>query len=113
MGWPAQWDGRQRLTTMFGQGYTQTTLHMAQVFQTIANGMEKGFAELVNREDTPHLVRWIEQINARLDLERPAGRRARGRRRGRWTCPCLPGSAAPARRLPPSGWSWPPGPLRL
>jgi glutathione S-transferase len=31
----------------------------------IANGMEKGFAELVNREDTPHLVRWIEQINAR------------------------------------------------
>jgi len=35
---PEQWDGRQRLTTMFGQGYTQTTLHMAQVFQTIANG---------------------------------------------------------------------------
>jgi cell division protein FtsI (penicillin-binding protein 3) len=35
---PEQWDGRQRLTTMFGQGYTQTTLHMAQIFQTIANG---------------------------------------------------------------------------
>lgn len=35
---PEQWDGRQRFTTMFGQGYTQTTLHMAQVFQTIANG---------------------------------------------------------------------------
>ena len=31
----------------------------------IANGMEKGFAELVNPGDTPHLVRWIEQINAR------------------------------------------------
>jgi glutathione S-transferase len=30
----------------------------------IANGMEVGFAELVNKEDTPHLVRWIEQINA-------------------------------------------------
>lgn len=30
-----------------------------------ANGMQKGFAELVNAEDTPHLVRWIEQINAR------------------------------------------------
>jgi glutathione S-transferase len=27
--------------------------------------MEVGFAELVNKQDTPHLVRWIEQINAR------------------------------------------------
>ncbi|MGB3797497.1 MAG: glutathione S-transferase family protein [Alteraurantiacibacter sp.] len=33
----------------------------------IANGMEKGFAGLVNFQDTPGLVRWIEQIN-----ERPA-----------------------------------------
>jgi len=33
----------------------------------IANGMQFGFQELVNTEDTPHLVRWIEQIN-----ERPA-----------------------------------------
>ncbi len=31
----------------------------------IANGMEAGFAELVNPADTPHLVRWIERINAR------------------------------------------------
>jgi glutathione S-transferase len=31
----------------------------------IANGMEVGFTEVVNREDTPHLLRWIEQINAR------------------------------------------------
>ena len=31
----------------------------------IANGMEVGFAELVNPHDTPHLVRWIEQVNAR------------------------------------------------
>jgi glutathione S-transferase len=31
----------------------------------IANGMEVGFAELVNKEDSPHLVRWIEQINSR------------------------------------------------
>lgn len=36
----------------------------------IANGMEKGFADLVNREDTPHLVRWIEQINARPGVRR-------------------------------------------
>jgi GSH-dependent disulfide-bond oxidoreductase len=35
----------------------------------IANGMQFGFAELVNEQDTPHLVRWIEQIN-----ERPAAR---------------------------------------
>ncbi|MXP25215.1 glutathione S-transferase family protein [Altererythrobacter indicus] len=33
----------------------------------IANGMQFGFSELVNTNDTPHLVRWIEQIN-----ERPA-----------------------------------------
>lgn len=33
----------------------------------IANGMQLGFAELVNKHDTPGLVRWIEQIN-----ERPA-----------------------------------------
>lgn len=31
----------------------------------IANGMQHGFAELVNEEDTPGLVRWIEQINDR------------------------------------------------
>lgn len=36
----------------------------------IANGMQNGFAELVNTGDTPHLVRWIEQIN-----QRPAVRR--------------------------------------
>ncbi|MXO59668.1 glutathione S-transferase family protein [Altererythrobacter salegens] len=33
----------------------------------IANGMEQGFAELVNASDTPHLVRWLHQIH-----ERPA-----------------------------------------
>jgi glutathione S-transferase len=35
----------------------------------IANGMENGFAELVNTDDTPHLVRWIEQINARPKVQ--------------------------------------------
>ncbi|WP_223246408.1 peptidoglycan D,D-transpeptidase FtsI family protein [Micrococcus luteus] len=35
---PEQWDGRQRLTTAFGQGYTQTTLHTAQMYQALANG---------------------------------------------------------------------------
>lgn len=33
----------------------------------IANGMEMGFADMVNERDTPHLVRWIRQIH-----ERPA-----------------------------------------
>ncbi len=31
----------------------------------IANGMEKGFAEMVNESDTPHLVRWLRQIHDR------------------------------------------------
>lgn len=35
---PGEWDGRQRLTTAFGQGYTQTTLHTAQMYQAMANG---------------------------------------------------------------------------
>ncbi|QCI92680.1 glutathione S-transferase family protein [Novosphingobium sp. EMRT-2] len=36
----------------------------------IANGMQNGFAELVNTGDTPHLVRWIEQINQRPAVQR-------------------------------------------
>lgn len=31
----------------------------------IANGMQFGFPELVNETDTPGLIRWINQINAR------------------------------------------------
>lgn len=37
---------------------------------SIANGMQVGFAEQVNTEDTPHLVRWIEQINQRSAVQR-------------------------------------------
>lgn len=36
----------------------------------IANGMQLGFAELVNKEATPGLVRWIEQIKARPAVQR-------------------------------------------
>ncbi|WBL18109.1 peptidoglycan D,D-transpeptidase FtsI family protein [Citricoccus sp. NR2] len=32
------WDGRQQFTTTFGQGYSQTVLHTAQMTQAIANG---------------------------------------------------------------------------
>jgi glutathione S-transferase len=35
----------------------------------IANGMDIGFAELVNESATPHLLRWLRQIN-----ERPAAK---------------------------------------
>ena len=31
----------------------------------IANRMQFGFAEIVNKEATPNLVAWIERINAR------------------------------------------------
>ena len=31
----------------------------------IANGMQHGFAEIVNREASPHLLAWIERINLR------------------------------------------------
>lgn len=34
---PDQWERRQRLTTMFGQGYTQTALHTASIFQGLGN----------------------------------------------------------------------------
>jgi glutathione S-transferase len=36
----------------------------------IANGMQFGFAELVNEADTPGIMRWLKRIN-----ERPAARR--------------------------------------
>ncbi|WP_434991882.1 peptidoglycan D,D-transpeptidase FtsI family protein [Arthrobacter sp. Ld5] len=34
---PEKWDDRQQYTVLFGQGLTQTALHTAMVFQTIAN----------------------------------------------------------------------------
>ncbi|MBD3730545.1 MAG: glutathione S-transferase family protein [Sphingomonadales bacterium] len=36
----------------------------------IAGGMQFGFAEMVNADDTPHLLRWIEQIAARPAVQR-------------------------------------------
>ena len=35
---PETWDRRQQYTTMFGQGYSQTALHTASIFQALANG---------------------------------------------------------------------------
>ncbi|WP_312178657.1 penicillin-binding protein 2 [Arthrobacter sp.] len=34
---PEEWDTRQQYTVLFGQGLTQTALHTAMVYQTIAN----------------------------------------------------------------------------
>lgn len=34
---PETWDRRQQYTTMFGQGYSQTVLHTASIFQALAN----------------------------------------------------------------------------
>lgn len=34
---PQDWERRQKLTTMFGQGYTQTALHTASIFQAVGN----------------------------------------------------------------------------
>ncbi len=34
---PENWDRRQQYTTMFGQGYSQTVLHTASIFQALAN----------------------------------------------------------------------------
>ncbi|MGO3140009.1 MAG: peptidoglycan D,D-transpeptidase FtsI family protein [Galactobacter sp.] len=34
---PQDWERRQRLTTMFGQGYTQTTVHLASIYQALGN----------------------------------------------------------------------------
>ncbi|MDN6332991.1 MAG: penicillin-binding protein 2, partial [Micrococcaceae bacterium] len=34
---PERWDRRQQYTTMFGQGYSLTSLHTARIFQAIAN----------------------------------------------------------------------------
>ncbi|WP_336705239.1 penicillin-binding protein 2 [Micrococcus terreus] len=45
---PEQWDGRQKYTTMFGQGYTVTSLHTAQMFQTVANGGVKMQPRLID-----------------------------------------------------------------
>ncbi len=36
----------------------------------IANGMQFGFPEFVNANDTPHLLRWMAQINARPAVQK-------------------------------------------
>ncbi|WP_318241928.1 peptidoglycan D,D-transpeptidase FtsI family protein [Arthrobacter gallicola] len=45
---PEQWDSRQQYTVLFGQGLTQTALHTAMVYQTIANDGVRLPPRLVN-----------------------------------------------------------------
>ena len=44
-----------------GDGYT-----LADICNfAIANGMQRGFSDIVNEAATPNLIAWIERINAR------------------------------------------------
>jgi len=43
----------------------------------IANGMQNGYPDLVNATDTPHLLGWIERINARPACQQMFGNIAR------------------------------------
>ncbi len=45
----------------------------------IANGMERGFAELVNEKDSPHIMAWVRKIN-----ERPACKQMFARQPSEW-----------------------------
>ena len=57
---PDDWDTRQQYTVLFGQGLTQTALHTASVYQTIANDgvrMQPSIIDAVVDEDgTEHPV---------------------------------------------------------
>lgn len=45
---PENWDRRQQYTTQFGQGYSQSALHTAAIFQTLANGGVRIQPSLIN-----------------------------------------------------------------
>lgn len=64
---PDNWDGRQQYTTSFGQGYSVTTLHTAQMFQTIANGGERLSPQLIDAyiddDGTEHQAEREDPVN--------------------------------------------------
>lgn len=76
---PENWDRRQQYTTMFGQGYSQTVLHTASIFQTLANGGEriapsliKGYKNddgSVTEPDTPKSSRVVKKETAKEMLK--------------------------------------------
>ncbi|WP_422391699.1 peptidoglycan D,D-transpeptidase FtsI family protein [Arthrobacter sp. N1] len=57
---PDNWDDRQQYTVLFGQGLTQTALHTAMVYQTIANDGVRLKPRLIDAyidpDGTEHLV---------------------------------------------------------
>ncbi|MCB4207708.1 peptidoglycan D,D-transpeptidase FtsI family protein [Arthrobacter sp. UM1] len=50
---PDKWDKRQAYTVSFGQGFTQTALHTAQIYQTIANDGVKVTPQLIDSTTGP------------------------------------------------------------
>ncbi|GAA4369939.1 peptidoglycan D,D-transpeptidase FtsI family protein [Paeniglutamicibacter cryotolerans] len=56
----SDWERRQQYNIMFGQGYTQTALHTAKIFQTVANGgvqMEPSLIDAyIDADGTEHKV---------------------------------------------------------
>lgn len=71
---PASWDGRQRYTTMFGQGIATTPLQVTQLMATVANGGVRMPARIidswtdrngaVHKVDAPKAVRAMEPDTA-------------------------------------------------
>jgi cell division protein FtsI (penicillin-binding protein 3) len=71
---PDKWDARSAYTLAFGQGFTQTALHTAQIYQTIANGGVKVKPSLIEstiaadgtetKTDTPSGERIISEKTA-------------------------------------------------
>jgi glutathione S-transferase len=56
----------------------------------IANGMERGFADIVNERDSPHVIGWLRRIN-----ERPAAREMFARSQREKLQPASRAAAAP------------------
>ena len=67
LGTPDTWDTRQQYTVLFGQGLTQTALHTASVFQTLANDGVRLPPSIIDAT--------IDQDGAEHALEREEGTR--------------------------------------
>ncbi|MDO5701228.1 MAG: penicillin-binding protein 2 [Bowdeniella nasicola] len=66
---PEKWDGRQKYTTMFGQGYALTLLQNVGIVQTIANGGEYVAPQLVKGlEDADGVFHASEETERRQVL---------------------------------------------
>ncbi len=64
---PDTWDRRQQYTTMFGQGYSQTVLHTASIFQALANGGVRIAPSLIDH--------YVDADGNAIEREKPEQRR--------------------------------------